>query len=69
MIMRIILQDRQSLLYFKGFDEWTDEIEEARDFRQVVSAIDYVQIFQIPNLDVVMNFGDPKFDVRAPVTR
>jgi len=68
MIMRIILQNRESLLYFKSFDEWTEEIEEARDFRQVASAFDYVQIFKIPNLDVVMNFGDPKYDVKTPVT-
>lgn len=68
MMMRVILQNRQSLLYFKSFDEWTDEIEEARDFRRVVSAFDYLQIFKIPNLDLVMNFGDPKYDVKTPVT-
>ncbi len=63
--MRIILQDRESLLYFKGNNEWTPDIDKAADFQQLVQAIEFVRTSKLPNLDAVMWFGDPKYDVRV----
>jgi hypothetical protein len=67
MTMRIILQNRQSRLYYKYGSEWTAEIDKATDFHQVVFAIDYARSVLACNLDVLMCFGDPKYDVRLNV--
>jgi hypothetical protein len=67
MIMRIILQNRQSRLYYKCGSEWTAEIDKAMDFHQVVFAIDYARSVLACNLDVLMYFGNPKYDVRLNV--
>jgi hypothetical protein len=63
--MRIILQDRESLLYLKTADEWTTDIDLATDFQQLVQAIEFVRTSKLPNLDAIMWFGDPKYDVRV----
>jgi hypothetical protein len=67
--MRIFLQDRQSRLYLKSGSEWTAAMNKAASFRMVVSALDYALAVKAPHLDVLMHFGDPKYDVRLNVTR
>lgn len=68
LIMRIILQNRKSRLYYKGANEWTSHIKDASDFQRVVKAFDYVYKSRLPSMDVVMHFGDPVYDVRLRVT-
>ena len=65
LVMRIILQDRESLLYFKATNEWTPDIDKAADFQQLAQAIEFVRTSKLPKLDAVMWFGDPKYDVRV----
>jgi hypothetical protein len=62
--MRIILQDRESFLYLKQTNEWTPAVEEATDFQHLTAAMDFVRLVRIPGLDVLMYFGDPRYDVR-----
>ena len=62
--MCIILQDRETSLYFKSANEWTSDIEQANDFRQLILAIDFVRTARLPNLDVILHFENPKYDVR-----
>jgi hypothetical protein len=62
--MRILLQDRKSQLYFKGANDWTADINNASDFLQVIKALDYARATRLPNLDALMHFEDPKYDIR-----
>ena len=62
--MRIVLQDRKSLLYFKSADDWTANVAEAYDFRQLMVAMDFVRTARISNLDVLLSFANPEYDVR-----
>jgi hypothetical protein len=66
--MRVILQDRKSLLYLKGVDQWTSSIQEASDFQKIIKAFDFASESKLPSIDVLMCFGDPKYDVRLRVT-
>jgi hypothetical protein len=61
---RIILQDKGSLLYFQGPDAWIHDINAATNFEQVLAALEFVRRAKLANLDIVMSFGDPKYDVR-----
>lgn len=66
--MRVIIQNRKSLLFLKSGDEWTSHINDALDFQGVIKAFDYAIKSKLPAIDVVMHFGDPAYDVRLRVT-
>jgi hypothetical protein len=51
-------------MYFKGVGQWTAEIEQATDFKELVLAFDFVFFTKTPNLDVWLDFGDPKYNIR-----
>jgi hypothetical protein len=67
--VRIVLQDRNSLLYVKKKGEWTPRIKEARDFRHCHTAFAFAHRTGLPKLDAVMTFGDPKYDLRVRASR
>ena len=62
--VRTVIQDRESNLYFKMPGEWTAEIGEATDFKQMLVALDSAQQTGRQTLDILMTFGEPKYDVR-----
>jgi len=61
---RIVLQSRESLLYLKGEDEWTSEVAEAAKFEHIADANTFARRSKLTRLDIVMSFGDPRYDVR-----
>jgi hypothetical protein len=62
--VRIVLQDRESYRYFKSGTEWTQNINEANDFRHFVLAMDFVRTARLPNIDVLVFFANPVCDLR-----
>ena len=61
---KIVLQNRESLLYLKGEGQWTPHVAEASSFEHVADANAFVRHAKLPVLDIVMTFGDPRYDVR-----
>jgi hypothetical protein len=61
---KIVLQNRDSLLYWKGDDQWTPHLGEAHQFAHIADANAFARKNNLPTLDIVMTFGDPKYDVR-----
>jgi hypothetical protein len=61
---RIILQQKDSLLYFQGPNTWIHDVNAAYNFGQVLVALEFVRKAKLANLDIVMSFGDPRYDVR-----
>ena len=61
---RIVLQNRESLLYLKGADQWTPNVSEASSFDHVADANNFARRSKLSVLDIVMSFGDPRYDVR-----
>lgn len=59
-----MIQNRDSLLYWKGEGQWTPHVEEAAPFEHIADANAFARKSKIPVLDIVMNFGDPRYDVR-----
>jgi hypothetical protein len=66
--MRILLQHRISRQYLSARNDWTPDPKNARNFAQIVSAIDFVSAGRLADLDVVMYFGDPRYDIRLPAS-
>jgi hypothetical protein len=66
--MRVILQNRRTRLYFRGSNEWTPDIAQAANFEQVIAALEFVRQSKHAHLDILMSFGEPRYDVRITAT-
>jgi hypothetical protein len=66
--MRIILQNRESAFYFKAVNEWTADAGCALDFKNLIYAVDFVRMARLTNLDVVLYFGDERYNMRLPAS-
>ena len=66
--VRIVVQNRESALYFKGAEEWTAELDEAADFKQVAAAFDFILQTRMMNLDIILNSYERECDVRIQGT-
>ena len=61
---KIVLQNRESLLYFNKDGQWTPDIKQATSFEHVADASAFARKSKLALLDIVMSFGDPRYDVR-----
>jgi hypothetical protein len=57
--MRTLLRHKQSGTYFRGPDRWTDDPEEAYDFRFVQRAAQYIETWHLDNVELVFAFSGP----------
>ena len=57
--MRILLQDTESLLFFRGGHFWTDCPEDAFDFCTPESVFDFVERRCLRNMQVVVSCEQP----------
>ena len=65
--VRVLLQSRESSLFYMAPDEWTDDIRTAADLKNVVSAVDFVVRNHLRGIDVIMQFENPAHDLRLPL--
>jgi hypothetical protein len=61
--MKVILQSKVSLLYFKDGANWISDWAEARDFGSSLKAIDFCQRHHLEHMQVVLKFADQKYDI------
>lgn len=67
--MRVMLQNRDSLLYMQRPDKWTADANQATKFEHIRSALEFAVAAKLPNLDVVLFFGDDRhYSVRVPAS-
>jgi hypothetical protein len=65
--MRIVLQQKQSGLYFKDIDAWSRDSVEAMDFLSSTAAIDFCVANKISGVQLVLKFDELKYDIVLPV--
>jgi hypothetical protein len=65
--VRVLLQSRESLLFFMAPDSWTDDVRSAADLKNVVNAVDFVVKNHLHGIDVIMHFDNPVHDLRLPL--
>ena len=65
--MRILLQQKESGLYFKDINAWTRIAEEAMDFVSSTSAIDFCVLNKISSVQLVLKFEEQRYDIVLPV--
>jgi hypothetical protein len=65
--MRILLQQKETGLYFKDIGAWTRESGEAMDFLSSSSAIDFCVLNKISAGQIVLKFVEQKYDIVLPL--
>jgi hypothetical protein len=65
--MRILLQQKETGLYFKDIAEWTRDPAEAMDFTSSTAAIDFCVTNKISDVHLVLKFAEQRYDIVLPV--
>ena len=65
--MRIVLQQKQTGLYFKDVDAWVASSSEAMDFVSSTAAIEFCTTNHLVNMQLVLKFEEQQYDIVLPV--
>jgi len=64
--MRILLQRRDSSLYFEDIDSWTPDSSAAMDFVSSTAALDYCAANKLEGVQLVLKFDAEKREIVLP---
>jgi len=65
--MRILLQQKQSGLYFKDIESWVRSPAEAMDFINSTAAIDFCLTNKLRDVHLVLKFEEQRYDIVMPM--
>jgi len=65
--MRILIQKKDSGLYFKDIETWTPNASEAMDFLGSTTAIEFCTVNKIKGVHLVLKFEDEHHEIVVPV--
>ena len=65
--MRILVQQKQTGLYFKDIDSWMEKSSEAMDFISSTAAIDFCVANKLKDVQLVLKFEEQQYDIVMPV--
>jgi hypothetical protein len=67
--MRTLLRDITTGLYFQGPDKWTGNAAEARDFKAIDRAIEFVRTWKLDGVELAFFFRGSEDVTSVPVER
>ena len=65
--MKILLQQKESGLYFRDIGAWDPDPAQAMDFLSSTSAIDFCVANKINGVQLVLKFEEQRYDIVLPV--
>jgi hypothetical protein len=65
--MRILLQQKETGLYFKDVGSWAHAISQATNFPSSTAAIDFCVTNKLQGMQLVLKFEEQKYDIVLPV--
>jgi hypothetical protein len=65
--MRILLQHKQTGLYFKDIDSWVRSGSDALDFVSSTAAIDFCLTNKLNDVHLVLKFQEQQYDIVLPM--
>jgi hypothetical protein len=65
--MRILLQQKDTGLYFKDIASWAENSEAAMDFVSATAAIDFCAVNKLAEVHIVLKFEEEKCDIVLPL--
>ena len=67
--MRTLLRHTRTGLYFQGPEKWTEQRSRAYDFRFIDRARDYVQTWELKEIELAFAFDDAEVVRAVPLER
>jgi hypothetical protein len=64
--MKVYLRRIGRTEYYKNATEWTRAQHEARAFTRTAEALAFAQADCLRDCEVVLSFGDPRYDIALP---
>ncbi len=64
--MRILLQHRDTGLYFADIDSWIADPAEAMDFVSSTQALEFCALNKLDMVQIVLKFADEKYEIVLP---
>ena len=65
--MRILLQQKDTGLYFKDLDSWVRPHTEAKDFVSSTAALDFCKRNKLAGVQMVLKFEEQEYELVLPV--
>ena len=67
--MRTLLRNTKTGFYFQGVDDWTNNPDDAFDFKLTERVIRFVRDARLntTELELVLAFHDPSFNITLPI--
>ncbi|MDB6063979.1 MAG: hypothetical protein JWR26_187 [Pedosphaera sp.] len=65
--MKVVLQSKVSLLYFKDGATWVPGWTNARNFGTSLTAMDFCRSHRLEHVQVVLKFADEKYDITLQI--
>ena len=65
--MRILLQQKDTGLYFRDVGAWVAESSGAMDFVSSTAAIDFCAVNKLSGIQLVLKFDEQHYDIVLPV--
>jgi hypothetical protein len=65
--MRILVQQKETGLYFRDVGSWTHNSSEAMDFVNSTAAIDFCVLNRLTEVQLVLKFDQQEYDIVLPV--
>lgn len=67
--MRILIQKKDSGLYFKDIETWTPNSAQAMDFLGSTAAVEFCTANKIKGVHLVLKFEDEHHEIVVPVVK
>jgi hypothetical protein len=65
--MRILVQQKETGLYFRDIDAWVRNSSEAMDFLNSTAAIDFCVANKLSGVQLVLKFEEQNYDIVLPM--
>jgi hypothetical protein len=65
--MKVFLRNTQTGWYYQGPSQWTPEQAAALDLHQVTRAVERIFEAHLENVEILLSYDDPRYDLVLPV--
>jgi hypothetical protein len=65
--MKVFLRNTQTGWYYQEPSKWTPAQEEAHDLAQVARAVERIFEAHLENVEILLSYDDPRYDLILPV--
>jgi hypothetical protein len=67
--MRTLLRNKATGLYFQGPDKWTSDPAQARDFKLIDRAVEFIETWSLRDMELAFAFRGYKHITGVPIEK